>query len=272
MFVVLGCLCTNTALLLAQDLKMAEAVARFRLRQLRPLLQATGSKAPVSTPKFLNPFLPHKNPETMKWAPSQYSLRQQADLIKQARQSNLVHLLPPGPKLTLAEIQRAREQATTVELPDTYVRKFAHVVGPVEGKVLAQSIEWKGEAKEKVVPGADVGNRLYATKKRMFKGHKWERAMEKRENKRKILLESMPERIQRFRTVRGMIAKLLCYTYINSVDIQEETSKSSQCTAYIQVPQASILITLEHFPLSYRLISMHLPLAVQNSIDVILRE
>ena len=63
-------------------------------------------------------------------------------------------------------------------------------------------MEWQGEFKEKEVKGADVGNRLYAGKKRMFKGHKWERTLEKRTWERKMLMKDMQERIERFRTVR----------------------------------------------------------------------
>lgn len=171
----------------------AQVVQRFRQRELKLVLEASGRKPLRSTPKLPNPFLPRKNPDTGRWAPAKYSLRQQADLVKKARQSNLVHLLPPGPKLSLAELQKAQEQAATTP--------SSHKTGE-DSEAFLRKIEWIGEVKEKVVPGADIGNRLYAAKKRMFKGHKWERTMEKRENKRKILMKSMPARIQRFKSVR----------------------------------------------------------------------
>ena len=57
--------------------------------------------------------------------------------------------------------------------------------------------------KEKKVAGAEIGNRLYAGRKRMFKGHKWERTLDKRTAKRKWLMRGMKARILRFKTVRG---------------------------------------------------------------------
>ena len=63
-------------------------------------------------------------------------------------------------------------------------------------------VEWTGKVRERNVAGADVGNRLYAGKKRMFKGHKWERMRERRVGRTKMLLRDMDERIQRFKGVR----------------------------------------------------------------------
>jgi hypothetical protein len=63
-------------------------------------------------------------------------------------------------------------------------------------------VEWTGKVRERNVAGADVGNRLYAGKKRMFKGHKWERTRERRVGRTKMLLRDMDERIQRFKGVR----------------------------------------------------------------------
>ncbi|THH30599.1 hypothetical protein EUX98_g3571 [Antrodiella citrinella] len=175
----------------------AQAVHHFRLRELQPLLKAS---APRTAPKVKlpNPFIARKNPESGRWAPPKYSLRQQADLVKRARQSNLLHLLPAGPKLAPSVLQQAREAAIASSSASAEA-EAAHE--ETEVGLAAQEIEWEGEVKERVVAGAHVGNRLYAGKKRMFKGHKWERTLEKRTAKRKMLLESMPARIQRFRTV-----------------------------------------------------------------------
>jgi hypothetical protein len=63
-------------------------------------------------------------------------------------------------------------------------------------------VDWIGTVRERKVAGADVGNRLYAGKKRMFKGHKWERMRERRVGRTKMLLRDMDERIQRFKGVR----------------------------------------------------------------------
>jgi len=66
----------------------------------------------------------------------------------------------------------------------------------------ARSVEWAGTVRERSVAGAGVGNRLYAGKKRMFKGHKWERERERRVARTKMLLRDMDQRVQRFRGVR----------------------------------------------------------------------
>jgi len=63
----------------------------------------------------------------------------------------------------------------------------------------SRPVEWVGEVKERKVPGAEIGNRLYAGKKRMFKGHKWERVAAKRAMRRRILMRDMPKRIERFK-------------------------------------------------------------------------
>jgi large subunit ribosomal protein L25 len=63
-------------------------------------------------------------------------------------------------------------------------------------------VEWTGTVRERNVAGADVGNRLYAGKKRMFKGHKWERMRERRVGRTEMLLRDMDKRIERFKGVR----------------------------------------------------------------------
>ncbi|KIM42145.1 hypothetical protein M413DRAFT_42864, partial [Hebeloma cylindrosporum] len=49
------------------------------------------------------------------------------------------------------------------------------------------------------VPGAELGIRLYAGKKRMFKGHLWERQQAKRIRKRSILMRDMAARVARYK-------------------------------------------------------------------------
>jgi hypothetical protein len=43
---------------------------------------------------------------------------------------------------------------------------------------------------------------LYNGRKRMFKGHKWERTLAAREKQKKILIRDMPARLERFKQVR----------------------------------------------------------------------
>ncbi|KAF8551817.1 hypothetical protein OG21DRAFT_1498848 [Imleria badia] len=154
-------------------------------------------------PKRANPFIPTKNPQTGRWAPPKYSLRQQAELIKKARASGTLALLPSAPKTSaahLAAISFAKAQPV-IKKPqpqgglETWSERDAN---GIETR-WSQPIEWVGEVKERKVPGAVIGNRLYAGKKRMFKGHKWERVAEKRALKRKMLMRDMGKRIQRYK-------------------------------------------------------------------------
>jgi large subunit ribosomal protein L25 len=134
-----------------------------------------------------NPFLPRFNTKTGRWAPAKYSLRQQAELIKKAKVSNTLHLLPPGPKLAASDIKQ-------------HLRNAGKPLKFLNGQPWAKkdAVVWEGEPKPKVV-GADIGNRLYAGKKRMFKGHKWERTLDKRVRRRKMLLSDMKKRIVRYK-------------------------------------------------------------------------
>ncbi|KAH7925437.1 hypothetical protein BV22DRAFT_1112300 [Leucogyrophana mollusca] len=188
-----------------------QAIRKFRLRELKsqtlPPLQpvaspkAPKSKAPQASAQkstsplpagaaLQNPFIPTFNPVSGRWAPPKYSLRQQAVLIKKARQSNVLGLLPPGPKLTAAQIAAATPALTATPIEKT-------IKSPIQA--WSVPVEWQGEVKERTVPGADIGNRLYAGRKRMFKGHKWERVAEGRANRRKMLMRDMAKRITRFK-------------------------------------------------------------------------
>ena len=150
--------------------------------------------------KLPNPFLPRLNPVSGRWAPPKYSLRRQADLVKAARKSGWLHLLPPGPKLSVKELEAAvptPEKIKTIkeQLDGEYLGRWAT-------NLWAAPRVWEGKPKEKKVAGEEVGNKLYAGKWRMFKGHKWERTREKRIKRREILMKGMQQRIERFKSVR----------------------------------------------------------------------
>ena len=164
-------------------------VSRFRLRELKRSLPAASPAAPSRAVQ--NPFVPHLNPATNCWAPPRYSLRRQADLVKRARLEGRLHLLPPGPKSVPAQ---AQAQAGGFDN------------APAD---LAAPVEWLGAVKIRNPIGADVGNRLYAGKKQMFKGHKWERVRRRRRKYQRILMRDMAERILRWRRVRGTFAGTL---------------------------------------------------------------
>jgi len=176
-----------------------------------------------------NPFVPHKNPKSGRWAPPKYSLRRQADLIKHARKSGTLHLLPLGSKMSetqlaaaaavVAEEQGKKPEAVTSASGLLSVRRGQGQEAEEGGRGRGQedskdaavadvndawtrSVEWVGTVRERGVAGADIGNRLYAGKKRMFKGHKWERTRERRVARTKMLLRDMDKRVQRFKAVR----------------------------------------------------------------------
>ena len=210
------------------------AVKRFRLRELVPppnVIPPTATVAPKLSERLApeqklsrsgavpNPFLPHRNPQSGRWAPPKYSLRRQADLIKHARASGTLHLLPPGPKLSPAAQQQQQLAAATASTDSHSTAadraseevKVTGLTNPQPARNSSRddddvawtgSVEWVGNLRERSVAGADVGNRLYAGKKRMFKGHKWERTRERRVTRTKILLRDMDKRVERFKQVR----------------------------------------------------------------------
>jgi large subunit ribosomal protein L25 len=243
------------------------AVKRFCIRELAPqqksrippaataasILHAPEVSSPASrSGTALNPFVPHKNDKSGRWAPPKYSLRRQAELIKHARASGTLHLLPPGPKMSSAQLLAATTTSTTPSsssssaVPGEAVEAAvmarnglvslrrgqvqgqgqrqelgqegvkAEAQGETQARVRApgledlqdalgewtRPVEWVGTVRERSVAGADVGNRLYAGKKRMFKGHKWERTRERRVARTKVMLRDMDKRVERFKGVR----------------------------------------------------------------------
>ena len=184
--------CVRCALTALPKPSMASyLVKRFRQRELAAVLKTLPSAPTKGEPfKVPNPFIPRKNPVTGRWAPPKYSRRRQADLIKAAKATNTLHLLPRGPKMGLTELHEA-------------VKAVPRAERPLESRTAPWSryVSWTGKAKHKSVKGAEVGNRLYAGRKRMFKGHKWQRTMERRLGRRNMLVRSMKRRIIRFKSV-----------------------------------------------------------------------
>ncbi|KAJ7739659.1 hypothetical protein DFH07DRAFT_752079 [Mycena maculata] len=213
---------------------------KFLHRELKALPRFVRRNGPLPPPKspdavvLPNPFLPWRNPKTGRWAPSKYSLRQQADLIKKAKATGTVHLLPPGVKLPQPELFAPPPNPKSVPAG----KGKAPVSMPVsEGAAAAPSrastrptmkahkgrsvtVEWERRPSEKKVPGAETGARLYASKRRMFKGSKLERSRKQKAWRTWVLLHDMRKRIRRYRTnyvhrkanplkpARGMAKKL----------------------------------------------------------------
>ncbi|KAJ7491290.1 hypothetical protein FB451DRAFT_1023192 [Mycena latifolia] len=187
-----------------------KALPRF-IRRNGPLAAPQSAKAVV----LPNPFLPWKNPKTGRWAPPKYSLRQQADLIKKAKATGTAHLLPPGVKLPQPEtfapppvrksvkagkakapVQKLQKPSTSVTRPSTNRERL--VVKPHKGA--AVTVEWDRKPAVKSVPGADKGTRLYAGRKKMFKGSRLERSIKQRAWRTWVLLHDMRKRIRRYKT------------------------------------------------------------------------
>ncbi|KAF8182025.1 hypothetical protein BJ912DRAFT_1061850 [Pholiota molesta] len=63
----------------------------------------------------------------------------------------------------------------------------------------AVHIRWLGKATKKPTVGAKLGVRLYAGRKRMFKGHLWERQKAGRIRKRSVLMRDMAARVARYK-------------------------------------------------------------------------
>lgn len=166
-------------------------VKRFRQRELA-LVTKPAPTSSAAALQVANPFLPRKNPETGRWAPPKYSRRRQADLVKAAKASHTLHLLPPGPKLgkkALKDAVKAVPAALLPQLPQKHATTWA------------RQVAWTGELKEKEAKyGAPI--KMYAGRKRMFKGHKWQRTLEKRQSRRRMLMRDMRGRVRRFKSVR----------------------------------------------------------------------
>ncbi|KAF7426290.1 54S ribosomal protein L25, mitochondrial [Pleurotus ostreatus] len=185
-----------------------QTIQKFRLQQLNGLQSHIVRYGPLKKsesphPSLPNPFLPLLNPHTGKWRPPKYSLRRQAELVKKAKISNTLHLLPPGPKFSAPDSsvppiadEDHKSNASTSEAPSE-LEPSTHEVA--EDGAWSAAVEWQGEFKSKVVSGAEIGSRLYAAKKRMFKGHRWERLLEKRKKKRVILMRDMAKRVASYK-------------------------------------------------------------------------
>jgi large subunit ribosomal protein L25 len=192
-----------------------QAIKRFRARELLglvnhlkhfgPLPEPTNSNTTTNQPtiQLPNPFLPKFNPKSGKWHKPNYSLRRQAELVKKAHATGSMDLLPPGPKKAAFESRMQRVAAATATATATATAKPAppSPSAPTRRNGKWDVIEWVGKVPEKKVVGAELGIRLYAGKKRMFRGHLWERVRAKRIRRRTILMRDMAARVENYKTV-----------------------------------------------------------------------
>jgi large subunit ribosomal protein L25 len=193
-----------------------KAIQRFRTREFLGLtnhLKIFGPlpespTSPTTSESILqlpNPFLPKLNPKSGKWHKPTYSLRRQAELVKKAHASGTMHLLPPGIKRTTFETRLQRvggTSAATAKPPPPPPPPPTSSVRPSQVDNWNAPVEWVGKLPEKATVGTELGIRLYAGKKRMFKGHLWERLKAKRIRRRSILMRDMAARVKNYKTVR----------------------------------------------------------------------
>lgn len=225
----------------------ARVVQQFRLNELKSLPKhilrfgplppptETSSSAAVRLP---NPFAPRRNPTTGRWAPPKFSLRRQADLVKRAKEANILHLLPPGPKCP-----RPAEHVPSAAVPKADVKSEIGSEGSnaqektnVLDGIWMSSVDWEGKADFKQVAGSDTGTRLYSGKKRMFKGHRWERMKEKRDIKRKILMRDMARRIKNYKAVR--LVSLTCSLFTAFILSRSTTTNENRILSSLRVLQS----------------------------------
>ena len=195
-------------------------VKAFRLKELSAFASklkdgASASETPIQLP---NPFLPHKNTLTGRWAPPKYSLRQQADLTKSAKAYNLTHLLPFGPKSAIPppnadgmSVISSKLMSTEWWQADVVWKDSKPPAEEKEQKKGPSSME-EGEVPRKVIPRIKVKQmeglaalKMYAGRKRMFKGHKWERIQAQRKKRTQVLMRDMGKRITRYKEVRTVL-------------------------------------------------------------------
>ncbi|KAL1742531.1 hypothetical protein HDZ31DRAFT_65882 [Schizophyllum fasciatum] len=208
-------------------------IARRMNPQLLPNSRALRPDV-VTRAQLQNPFLPSKQPVTGKWKGPKYSLRRQADLVKKAKAAGLLHLLPTGPKNPLplqpaaapvpaADATAPTPDAQATAAPDapTTTPNLAAAPGPAEGaeaepapalpaheyrrrqrRALRQlagqwtgGVHWVGAHTAAPAPAA----RLYAGKRRMFKGKKHERVAHIVRGKRAVRMRDMAKRVREYK-------------------------------------------------------------------------
>jgi len=103
---------------------------------------------------------------------------------------------------------------------------------------------WVGEVKRKAIRGEELGIKLYAGKKKMFKGHLWEKQKVKRLRRQSILMRDMKARVERYKTVSVSSHPLLRLSSNSPAVLQEEETQSSQAVSLIETTQATILVYL----------------------------
>jgi len=107
---------------------------------------------------------------------------------------------------------------------------------------------WVGEVKQKPTKGTELGTRLYAGKKKMFKGHLWERQRAKRVRRQGILMRDMAARVARYKAVSCILhlpRLILIATHLFSVLQSKETQPSQAFEVYEAAQVAVLVVSLQ---------------------------
>lgn len=113
-------------------------------------------------------------------------------------------------------------------------------------------VKWVGEVpQKKATPGEQLGIRLYAGRKRMFKGHLWERKREGRIRKRAVLMRDMAARVQRYKeaSTAAFDPFLLKANSLLFSVLQKEEAQSPQAFEILEAAQTSLLVL--SYPIIY---------------------
>ena len=233
-----------------------QVIKKFRVQEFKdlqkhiirfgPFPPRKSGNVPSTAPRLPNPFVPWKHPKTDTWFESKYSLRRQAELVKKAKAAGLLHLLPPGPKNTIptsypeAPVSSSSQVEESTSLEQSSSPTVQDSPSSALQELWAMRVVWEGSPEYKAVPGAALGTRLYAGKKRMFKGHKWERVKPRREAHKQMLLRDMNRRVRNYKNVCSAHGFLDFCTDMSTVSQTRETT-SSQTTTLNQGAQVAVL-------------------------------
>jgi len=176
-------------------------------KQTQPRVSRTSASVPSPNEQLIlpNPFVAQKM-SNGKWRAPVYSLRKQAELVRVAKANGLLHLLPPGPKNPLPRLPgKDQDSQAALAMKEAEEHKVARNLRqklPEAGQNWLQPVTWRGKVKSRT---PKPGITLYTGRKRMFKGHKWERLQEHRKKKQTILMRDMKKRVYNFKMVNDSL-------------------------------------------------------------------
>jgi len=121
-------------------------------------------------------------------------------LVKSAKASALIHLLPLGPKSPIDVDQPKHVPTEWWQTAVVWENSKPTVEGKEEEKVHLEEEVQKVATRIQVKQMEGLAAlKMYAGRKRMFKGHKWERVQARRQKRTHILMRDMNKRITRYK-------------------------------------------------------------------------